>query len=168
MGGKISGSFGLSRDQLKTLEAKAKEALRDSARPQSRNVFLSFAYEDIDEVNLLRGQAKNENSNFEFNDWSVSEPFDSESSEYIRRGIRERIRQASLTLVYLSENAAGSKWVDWEIRESVALGKGVFAVYKGTTPPVTLPAACYEFNVNPVPWNQQEIARAIEQAATRR
>jgi hypothetical protein len=166
MGGKIGGdSLRLSSEKLRILEERARAALRDSALPERRNVFLSFAYEDIDEVNLLRGQAKNENSNLEFNDWSVSEPFHSENAEYIRRGIRERIRQASVTLAYLSEHTAHSKWVDWEIRESIALGKGVIAVHKGDTPPTRLPAACHEFNVKVVPWNQQEIARAIEDAA---
>jgi len=41
-------------------------------------------------VNLLRGQARNENSDLEFSDWSLSEPFDSKNAEYIKRGIRER------------------------------------------------------------------------------
>ena len=42
----------------------------------------------------------------EFNDWSLRAPFDSERADYVREGIRERIRQASLTLVYLSEHTA--------------------------------------------------------------
>ena len=62
-----------------------------------RNVFISFAMEDLGEVNLLRGQAKNENSPIEFNDWSVSEPYDSERAEYIKQRISERILQSSVT-----------------------------------------------------------------------
>jgi len=45
--------------------------------PTKRNVFISFVAEDLNEVNLLRGQARNENSDLEFSDWSLSEPFDS-------------------------------------------------------------------------------------------
>jgi len=165
MGGSGGGGFSLSERQLKTLEERAREALRTSDQPERRNVFLSFCYEDIDEVNLLRGQAKNENSNLEFNDWSLREPFDSENAEYIRRGIRERIRQSSVTLVYLSDHTANSKWVDWEIGQSVALGKGVVAVYKGDTPPTVLPAACREHSVRLVPWKHQQIGKAIERAA---
>jgi len=56
-------------------------------------VFLSFAHEDINEVNLLRGQAKDEGSAIEFNDWSVREPFDSRRADYIKQKIGERIAQ---------------------------------------------------------------------------
>jgi hypothetical protein len=164
MGGS-GGGFGLSDGQLKSLEERAREALRRNDQPERRNVFLSFCYEDIDEVNLLRGQAKNENSNLEFNDWSLREPFESENAEYIRRGIRERIRQSSVTVVYLSEHTAASRWVDWEIRQSISLGKGVVGVYKGDTPPPVLPSCCNEFSVRLVPWKHHQIGKALEQAA---
>ena len=131
MGGTGGGGRSLRRDELETLERIARETLRDAAQPQKRNVFISFAEEDLPEVNLLRGQAKKENSAIDFNDWSLRERFDSRNAEYVRRGIRERIRQSSITLVYLSDDAARSKWVDWEIRESLRLGKAVIAMYQG-------------------------------------
>lgn len=139
------------------LEQVAKENLKIGAAPQRRHVFISFASEDLDEVNLLRGQAKNENSSLGFDDFSLKEPFDSENAEYIRRGIRERIRQSSATLVYVSDQAASSKWVDWEIRESLALGKQVFCVYKGSAPPKVLPQAAIENKLSIVPWNHEAI-----------
>lgn len=40
----------------------------------ARNVFLSFVEEDLDLVNLFRGQVKNENNDLEFSDYSVKEP----------------------------------------------------------------------------------------------
>ena len=168
MGGGIGSGFGLGPKDVKSLEEKVKGALRTSVPAEKQNVFISFVSEDLDEVNLLRGQAKNEDSNLEFNDWSLREPFDSENAEYIRRGIRERIRQCSVTLVYVSERTADSKWVDWEIRESRALGKGVIAVHKGDTPPSRLPAAIQELGYRVVPWNQKEIARAIRAVSVKR
>lgn len=63
MGG---GGGGGSRNigDLSKLAEEAKKALsRDR-----RNVFISFAYEDIDEVNLLRAHSKNELSEIAFND----------------------------------------------------------------------------------------------------
>ena len=161
------GSRSLTPEQLRKLEQVAKDSLKKVSEPVKRNVFLSFASEDLNDVNLLRGQAKNENSDIEFNDWSVKEPFDSKNAEYIKRGIRERIRQSSVTVVYISEDTANSKWVDWEIRESIALGKGVVAMYKGDSPPSSLPPAVKEHNIRAVPWNQQELAKAIEQEATK-
>lgn len=165
MGGARGGGRNLRSDELRRLEEVAKSSLREAAQPQKRNVFISFVEEDLAEVNLLRGQAKNENSNLEFNDWSLKEPFDSKNAEYIKRGIRERIRQCSVTICYITENTANSKWVDWEIRESIKLGKGVIAMYKGDSPPRHLPPAIKELGIKMVPWNQQEITKAIEKAA---
>lgn len=161
MGGS-GGGRGLVPDELRTLEQRAKKALKDGDGGGRRNVFISFSSDDIDEVNLLRGQAKNENSNIEFNDWSLKKPFNSEEADYIKRGIRERIRQSSATIVYLSNNTAGSEWVNWEIRESIALGKGVVAMHKGNAPPRRLPKAIVDNKIPVVPWNQKQLARAIE------
>lgn len=161
MGGGGSGR-GLTPDELRRLEQKAKESLAKGAKC---NAFISFVTEDLDEVNLLRGQAKNENSDIEFNDWSLKEPFDSEKAEYIRRGIRERIRQCSVTIVYVSEKTADSKWVDWEIRESIALGKGVVAMYQGEKPPSRIPGAISENKIPLVPWSQKALSEAIRRAS---
>ena len=156
------GGRGLIPDELKTLEQRAKKALKEGDGGGRRNVFISFSSEDIDEVNLLRGQAKNEGSNIEFNDWSLKKPFNSEEANYIKRGIRERIRQSSATIVYLSNKTPASKWVDWEIRESVALGKSVVAMHKGSAPPRRLPKAILDNKIPVVPWNQKQLAKAID------
>ena len=166
MGG-IGGGRGLVPDELRTLEQRAKKALKDGDSGGRRNVFISFSSDDIDEVNLLRGQAKNENSNIEFNDWSLKKPFNSEEAGYIKRGIRERIRQSSATIVYLSNNTAGSEWVNWEIQESVAMGKAVVAMHKGNSPPRRLPRAIVDNKIPVVPWNQEQLARAIENEQSR-
>lgn len=154
---------------LKQLEELRKQRRLRKGEPSGsagrRNVYISFASEDLDEVNLLRGQAKNENSNVEFNDFSLKQPFDSRDSEYIKRGIRERIRQASVTIVYVSSDAASSRWVDWEVRESLRMGKGVVGMYKGDSPPLFLPDAVRSNRIRVVPWNQKELSRAVEEAA---
>ena len=166
--GSGGGGRRLSPSQLKRLEQNAKKSLKEGAGGGKRNVFISFSSDDQDEVNLLRGQAKNENSNIEFNDWSLREPFDSERANYIKQGIRERIRQSSVTVVYISDKTANSKWVDWEIRESLAMGKGVVAMHKGDTPPGRLPKAINDNNIPVVPWNQKQLATAIENQSENR
>ncbi len=123
MGGSSSGGF--SRlGNVKSLEEKAKAALQGG----KKNVFISFATEDMNEVNLLRAQSKNENSDIEFNDHSVREPYNSEQAEYIKRKITERIKRSSVTVVYVSESIAKSQWVQWEVEKSIDLGKnaGIF------------------------------------------
>ncbi len=156
------GGRGLTPDELRRLEETTKKSLRAGDGADKCNVFISFAAEDRDDVNMLRGQAKNENSDIEFNDWSLKKPFDSRDAEYIKRGIRERIRQCSVTVVYVSDHTADSKWVDWEIRETFALEKGVVAMYKGGEPPARLPKAVTANKVPVVRWNQKELAKAIK------
>src|SRR5436190_15144763 len=118
MGG--GGGWSFSDDDLGKIREKVKDRIQEAKEGVKRNVFISFAHEDLNQVHLLRGQATNENSSLEFNDWSLQEPFDSKNADYVRRGIRERIRQSSVTLVFVSENTAASKWVNWEIREAAS------------------------------------------------
>jgi len=162
------GGRGLTPKELQYLEQKAKESLRAAADTGRRNVFISFASEDLHDVNMLRAQAKNENIDIEFNDWSLKKPFNSKDAEYIKRGIRERIRQCSVTIVYISDKTANSEWVDWEIRESISMGKGVIAMYKGDKPPKRLPKAIIEYKIAIVPWNQEELSNAIKKQSENR
>ena len=149
-GGGGSGRGGLG--DIESLMQRARNELRGREQESRQNVFLSFAYEDLDEVNLLRGQAKNERSSIEFNDWSVREPFDSTRADYIKQKIGERISQCSVTVVYVSDHARQSNWVNWEIKESIARNKKVIAVHKGEKPPTQLPSAVIENRVKVVPW----------------
>lgn len=146
MGGGSSGGWSRLGD-VRALEEKARAALQGG----KRNIFISFATEDMDEVNLLRAHAKNENSDIEFNDHSVREPYDSERAEYIKRKISERISRTSITVVYLSKNTAQSKWVAWEVQKSLELGKRVIAVHPGDSykgKPDWLASS----NIKVVPW----------------
>lgn len=148
MGG--GGGGGSNRlGDIKGLEEKARAALREG----KRNVFISFAAEDIDEVNLLRAQAKNERNDIEFNDHSVKEPYDSTRAEYIRQKISERIARASACVVYLSQDAFRSKWVRWEVEKSLELGKKVIGTYPGSTRPTELPAWLRRTGIKIVAWS---------------
>jgi hypothetical protein len=168
VGGSGGGGRGMSRAELSNLEDIARGVLNDAEQSGKRNVFISFASEDLNEINLLRGQAKNDNNSLEFNDHSLKEPYDSENTEYIKRGIREKINRASVTLCYLSDSTSTSKWVDWEIRESIRLGKGVVALYKGDKAPTRLPQVIEEFNIKVTQWNHKNITTAVEYAAINR
>jgi hypothetical protein len=94
----------------------------------AKRVFLSFVVEDLDLVKMFRGQAKNKNSDLEFSDYSLKEPFDSTNAAYIRSGIRERIKAAAVTICLIGETTYTSKWVDWEVRTSDEEGNKVFGV----------------------------------------
>lgn len=153
MGGNSGGYSRLG--DVKGLEQKAKEALQGGRK----NVFLSFSAKDLKEVNLIRAHAKNENSDIEFNDRSVREPFDSERAEYIRSRLQDRINQSSTTVVYVSENTAASEWVKWEVETSLKLGKRVIAMYKGDAPPSNAPAWMADPKITSVAW--KDLAKSL-------
>ena len=162
MGGSLGSGFTLGSD-LKSLEEKAKKELSSV----KRNVFISFAYEDIDNVNLLRGQAKNDQNDLEFSDHSVKEPFNSENADYIKRKITEKIERASVTMVYISDKTAKSEWVKWEVEKSLSMGKGVVAVYQGDKAP-KMPSFITDNKIKSVKWSHKELSTEIEQAAKSR
>lgn len=158
MGGGGGGSSSIGN--IQSLVDKAKQELRKSEQQgEKRNVFISFAHEDINEVNLLRAHSKNENSPIEFNDWSVSEPIDSERASYIKQKIVERIEQSSVTVVFLSDSTAESKWVAWEVEKSIEMGKHVVGVYPQDAKPTNLPEPITKNKIKCVSW--PELASTI-------
>jgi hypothetical protein len=138
---------------IQSLVDKAKQELREGKQAGKRNVFISFAYEDVGTVNLLRGQTKNENSPIEFNDWSVSEPINSERAPYIKQKIAERIAQSSLTVVFISDATSKSEWVSWEIEESIKQDKHVIGVYPKDSKPSKFPDAINTNKIKCVSWS---------------
>lgn len=166
MGGGSGG--GVYSSDIKSLEDKVKQWLAEAKEDVSRHVFISFDHEDLDEVNLLRGQAKNDNLDLKFDDHSVKEPYNSDNVDYIKRNIREKIDRCSVTIVYLSDKAASSKWVNWEIEESFKRGKGVIGVYKGDRPPAKTPPAFIQNGCKTVKWEHAILTKAIEDACIKR
>lgn len=157
MGG--GGGHSRSIGDIQSLVDKAKEELRKGDQAGKRNVFICFAYDDIGTVNLLRGQAKSENSPIEFNDWSISEPINSDRALYIKQKISERIAQSSLTVVFLSNTTPKSEWVAWEIEESLKRGKKVLGVYPQDSKPKKFPDAIKNNKIKCVSW--PKLAEAI-------
>ena len=122
MGG--GGGYGFSVDDLHALDKKAKDAINQS-QDIKRNVFISFDSDDLDEINLFRGQAKNESSDLEFSDYSVKVPYNSENADYIKRKITEKISKCSACIIYLTDDSVKSRWVKWEIEKCKEMGKSV-------------------------------------------
>ena len=149
MGGSGRGGWNRLGD-VNSLEKKTREALAGG----KRNIFISFATEDMDEVNLLRAQAKIENSDIEFNDHSVRAPYNSERAEYIRQKISERISRCSTTVVYLSNSTANSRWVTWEVERSQELGKAVIAVHSSDEYSGRRPDWLQRNNIKVLPWSK--------------
>ncbi|MBU7030162.1 MAG: TIR domain-containing protein [Theionarchaea archaeon] len=167
MGSKAFRSMGPTR--IDKLEDIARKEIRKKEPPKPRRrVFLSFRGEDLDLVNLFRGQAKNENLDIDFIDFSLRVPFRSDNAQYIKRGIRERIRNCSVTIVLIGKTTYRSEWVDWEVRESLKLGKGVIAVKLRDDSSIRTPPALVEHGIELLPWNLKIVNQAIQEAAERR
>jgi hypothetical protein len=150
------------------LQDIARRELKKPAPQPRRRVFISFRGEDKPLVDLFRGQAKNENSDLDFIDFSLRVPFNSENAEYIKRGIRERIRQSSVTIVFITQSTYKSEWVDWEARESIQQGKGVIGMKSKDDPTIRIPDALTEHGCKVVGWNHKDIRQAINEAAENR
>lgn len=131
-----------------------------------RNVFLSFDADDLQLVNLVRAQAKNESSALQFADYSVKDPFNSYNARYIRDQIRPMIRGVSVVLCCIGYSTYRSEWVKWELDEAVGLGKGLVGLRLHSSsmdvPPSPLP-----YNGEVVDWNIPSLVTAIERAAHR-
>lgn len=166
MGGGSGGR--LFNSDIKGLEERVKQRLAEAKSEVSRHVFISFDHEDLDAINLLRGQAKNDNVDLQFDDHSVKEPYDSTNADYIKRQIRDKIDRCSVTVVYLTDKSATSKWVNWEIEESLKRGKGVIGVYQGDKSPQKLPTAFLQNGCKAVKWTHEGLMKAIEDASKKR
>lgn len=166
MGGKAGG--GMSWIDVQKMEGLAKDKLSQAADEGAKHVFISFAHEDMGEVNLLRGQAKNDKNDLIFDDYSVKESINSKNADYIKSQIREKLDRVSVTVVYLSQNAANSEWVNWEIEESFKRAKGVIGVYKGDKAPAVLPPAFLANKCEAVKWSHEAITQAINEASNKR
>ena len=57
--------------------------------------------------------------------FSLKQTVNSENEDDIKQKIRERIHRTPVTAVHLTPDSAESKWVEWEITESLKHGKSV-------------------------------------------
>lgn len=93
-----------------------------------RRIFISFDHDDTDKVNGFLG-LRNIIDGFEFYNHKLDHRINSSDTDYVCRVIRdEYIGPASVTVVLIGNRTADSKWVGWEIRESLNQGKGILGI----------------------------------------
>ena len=78
----------------------------------TKTVFVAFAIEDEAQRNLLKGQALNTKSPFEYIDMSVKDAYDSDW----KSRVRTRIRRSDGAIVLVSKNSLTSSGQKWEIQ----------------------------------------------------
>lgn len=128
-----------------------------------KRVFISFRIEDKPQVNGLRLLAANPKYALEFYDESVRTPYDSTDAAYIRRRIAEKIARTSVTVCILNKLTHTSKWVDWELRESIAKGNRIIGMgVPGLTDAITLPKPMQDQKVGWFTWDVPQLIRMID------
>lgn len=105
-----------------------------------RRVFISFDHDDTAQVNGFLG-LRNIIDNLEFYNHKLDHEIQGQSDAYKRRKIREKyIRPSSVTIVLIGNRTAHSKWVDWEIEDSIAEGNGLLGFRTNGPIPPRLPS----------------------------
>jgi hypothetical protein len=75
--------------------------------------------------NLLRW---NKNVDVEFVGRHLLDPVDSKNEDYISQKVQEQLTGTSVTIVLLGKDTSQSKWVQWEIEQSLEKKNGILAI----------------------------------------
>ena len=94
-----------------------------------RNVFFSFDYDDAWRVSQVRNCHQVGWDGLSFTRWSDWEQVRRQSDEAIRRWINDQLDGASVTVVVIGEETWKSRWVEYEIAESVRRRKGILGLH---------------------------------------
>ena len=123
-----------------------------------KRIFISFAIEDENLRDLLRGQSRNTNSPFEFVDMSVKQPWDSQW----KTKCRTRIRGCDGMISIITRNTKNADGQIWEMNCAIDEGIPLLAIYgnKGHIG-ATIPNECGYLPV--VDWNWEKISAWIKQ-----
>lgn len=102
----------------------------------NKRIFISFAVEDVKYRDFLVGQARNNNSPFEFVDMSVKEPW----SDSWKTRCRIKIKGCDGVIALISKNTMNADGARWEMKcageEGIPmLGVQIFSNNYGVVPP---------------------------------
>jgi hypothetical protein len=121
----------------------------------TKRIFVAFAKEDENARNLLKGQSLNTASPFEYVDFSVKEPYDSEWKEKVRT----RIRGVDGVIALVSKNTPQASGELWEIACAKEEGKTMTGLFAYTNDR-TRPSALTDYPI--IEWTWPGIAKFID------
>ena len=93
--------------------------------PDKKIVFVAFAIEDEWQRTALHSQSLHPRCPFEFIDYSVKEPYESDWKEKVRT----RIRRSNGVIALVSKNSLTSAGQKWEIDCARTEGKRVYGIW---------------------------------------
>jgi hypothetical protein len=131
----------------------------------NRPVYLSFELEDLELAQLFKDQASNASNELEFSDRAVRAGFDSINVDNIKRQIIDKLKQVSANICLIGMTTYTSKWVDWEVRTSASMRKGLLGVRLHSSDVDVPPKALTDYKAQIVDCKMSEIISGIEKAA---
>lgn len=131
----------------------------------ARRIFLSFAFEDQNQVRGFRLLRWNTNVESDFFDSSLLTPVQSQDVNYIMQSIRNRMDNTSVTVVLIGPTTHKSAWVDWEIKETVRRGNGLLGIRLKGHDYAVPPAALSVPRARVGNWSPEQFDKWIEDAA---
>lgn len=117
-----------------------------------KTVFVAFAIEDETQRNLLKGQALNTKSPFEYIDMSVKKAYDSAW----KSRVRTRIRRSHGVIALVSGNSLLSHGQKWELTCAKGEGKKILGIWAYTKDRTRLTG------IRTRVWNWDTIAKFID------
>jgi len=157
MGGGIRGNKRPTYSQAYAKATAAQPTLHNYDEGYKRRVFISFHMEDEAQVNLLRHQAKDEQSDIQFTDYSVKEPFD----EKWKTQATERIRRSSVVMVMVGAETHNREAVNWEIKKAYEMNKKVICVRIYRDKNHKIPQECKEKHAKVMNWDLKAISNEL-------
>src|SRR5882762_6405347 len=134
---------------------------------RARRLFLSFHYEDRDQVNGFRLMAHNPGLPIDFADVSVRAAINSTGAAYLKRAISEKINRCSVLVCLIGNGTAWREWVEWELETALSLQKGICGVRIPNTYG-RIPAVLTQIGAPVAAWETVSIIKTIEYAAAKR
>jgi hypothetical protein len=143
---------------------------RQEVKMVKRRIFISYQHKDRMQAkgfNLLRS---NENVAVDFVGRHLLDPLDSTNEQYIKSQIGDMMHGTSVTVVLIGSETCDSKWVQWEINQSLDKKNpnGILAVrLDDAWLPENCPVsdALREAGAEIIDWDAHSFAAAIERAA---
>lgn len=122
-----------------------------------KRIFVSFAIEDENLRDLLKGQARNQNSPFEFVDMSVKEPWDSKW----KTNCRIRIKGCDGVISIITRNTKNADGQIWEMKCAQEEGIPIIGIYGNDDHSgVSIPTECGYIKL--VDWTWSNISSWID------
>ncbi|KPY89191.1 TIR domain-containing protein [Pseudomonas syringae pv. tagetis] len=95
----------------------------------ARKVFFSFQYEDVQRaMNVRNSNVIASDDKVGFIDKADFEEVERQGDAAIKKWINDQLYGTSVTVVLIGATTDKSKWVKYEIEQSVARGNGIFTV----------------------------------------